>query len=212
MSERCSELHHMAHRMSAFSFPFDPKAIDANGIYVLFEAGEYAHGGFRIVRVGTHTGEKQLRSRLLQHFVKPNKDRSIFRKNIGRAILNEAKDPFLAQWEFDLTTKASRNKHAGTVEIEKQVAVEKHVTEYIQENFSFVIFPVDEIENRLRLESRMISTLSLCEECGPSESWLGLHSPKAKIRTSGLWVVNQLYKTPLAEAELARLRYLVQKC
>jgi len=29
-----------------------------------------------IVRVGTHKGDRQLRSRMLQHFVNENKDRS----------------------------------------------------------------------------------------------------------------------------------------
>jgi hypothetical protein len=64
-----------------------------NGIYVLFERGEECHDGGRIVRVGTHTGDGQLRSRMLQHFVNENKDRSIFRKNIGRALLNRDRDP-----------------------------------------------------------------------------------------------------------------------
>ena len=45
----------------------------------------------RIVRIGTHTGENQLRSRLMQHFVKENKNRSIFRKNIGRCFFEHRK-------------------------------------------------------------------------------------------------------------------------
>ncbi|MSP93707.1 MAG: hypothetical protein EXR00_00415 [Alphaproteobacteria bacterium] len=38
----------------------------------------------------------------------PNKDRSIFRKHVGRCLLAKSGDPLLAQWEIDLTTKASR--------------------------------------------------------------------------------------------------------
>jgi len=30
--------------------------------------------------------------------VNENKDRSIFRKNIGRALLNKDNDPFIEQW------------------------------------------------------------------------------------------------------------------
>lgn len=71
-----------------------------DGIYVLFESGEESHGGDRIVRIGTHTGVGQLRSRLQQHFVKENKDRSVFRKNIGRCLLNRDSDPFLPEWEI----------------------------------------------------------------------------------------------------------------
>jgi hypothetical protein len=58
----------------------------------------------------------------------------------------------------------------------------------------------------MRLESRMISTLSICRECGPSEGWLGLASPKERIRQSGLWLVNELFKEPLKEPDLERLQ------
>ncbi|MEQ8154920.1 MAG: hypothetical protein ABRQ25_08580 [Clostridiaceae bacterium] len=56
------------------------------------------------------------------------------------------------------------------------------------------------------MESRLISTVSLCKECFPSEGWLGRFSPKAKIRESGLWLVNELYKEPMSEEELKQLR------
>jgi hypothetical protein len=76
-------------------------AFPLNGIYILFEKGETAHDTNRIVRVGTYPGDKQLRSR--QHFLVENKDRSIFRKNIGRALLRRGQDPFLPLWELDRT-------------------------------------------------------------------------------------------------------------
>ena len=75
---------------------------------IQFERGEECHAGNRIVRVGTHTGDGQLRSRMLQHFVNENKDRSIFRKNIGRALLNRDGDPYLSEWEHDRTSRADR--------------------------------------------------------------------------------------------------------
>ena len=95
MSKQCKTLHKLFNSMKRFSFPFDEEAIPKNGIYILFEKGERAHEADRIVRIGTHTGSNQLRSRLKQHFLNENKDRSIFRKNIGRAILNKNKDSFL---------------------------------------------------------------------------------------------------------------------
>jgi hypothetical protein len=191
--------------LSLFSFPFDETRIPFNGIYVLFEAGETGHGARRVVRVGTHTGNNQLRSRLREHFINPNKDRSIFRKNIGRALLNREQDPFLAQWDLDLTTNEAKRKHGPSVDLQKQLLVEQRVTDYIQKNFRFVVFEVGEKGKRIDLEARIISTVSLCHECGPSREWLGLHSPKAKIRESGLWLVNELYGEPLSESDLASL-------
>ena len=108
MSRICNSLHHLFQERPLCRFPFEPNDIPQNGIYILFEQGEVAHGTNRIVRVGTHTGDKQLRSRLEQHFIKENKDRSIFRKNIGRAILNRDQDPYLERWELDLTTRQAK--------------------------------------------------------------------------------------------------------
>src|SRR3989339_1908436 len=108
MSEECNTIHKWFNSMNRIHFPCNEDRIPLNGIYILFEKGEEAHDTNRIVRVGTHTGNNQLRSRLRQHFINENKDRSIFRKNVGRALLNKEKDQFLEQWELDLTTRSSR--------------------------------------------------------------------------------------------------------
>jgi hypothetical protein len=205
MSHICETIHRHFAKLPRHTFPFKESDIPSNGIYILYEKGEKAHGTDRIVRVGTHTGDNQLRSRLKQHFVSENKDRSIFRKNIGRAILAKRNDPFLEQWEWDLTTKANKEKYLPLLDREKQAAVEKEVSLYIREAFSFVAFEVAEKAERLDQESKIISTVSLCDECGPSDHWLGLYSPKAKIRESGLWLVNELYKVPLDEIWLEKL-------
>lgn len=206
----CYVIHKIFNGMKIHTFPFDNAQIPENGIYILFERGEPGHGMNRIVRIGTHTGKNQLRSRLKQHFMTENKDRSIFRKNIGRAILNRDKDPFFSQWDVDLTTKASREIYKNCIDFTKQAETEKKVSHYIQNNFSFVVFQVDEKEKRLDLESKIISTVSLCTECGPSKNWLGNYSPKDKIRESGLWLVNELYKTPLSQADMAELQKIVK--
>lgn len=192
----CESLHRLLATQSQFGFPFQTHEIPKNGIYVLFEVGEEAHGGQRIVRIGTHTGRDQLRSRLKQHFVQENKDRSIFRKNIGRALLNRAGDPFLVDWNLDLTTRAAKDRYAGQIDKNHQEEIEQQVSEYMQKNFRFVIFPVAESTDRLRLESMLISTVSRCQTCRPSPHWLGLSSPVSKIRNSGLWQVNELDKEP----------------
>ena len=205
MNTHCDEIHKVFNGLKEYKFPFNQKEIPKNGIYILFEKGEDFNGLKRIVRVGTHTGNNQLQSRLKQHFVKENKDRSIFRKNIGRALLYADNDTFLEQWELDLTTKINREKYSGQIDFEKQQSVEKRVTEYIQNNFSFAVFEVLEKEQRLRIESRIISTVSNCINCKPSNNWLGLSSPKQKIIDSGLWLVNELWKQSLTETELAEV-------
>jgi len=158
------------------------------------------------VRVGTHTGENQLRSRLKQHFINENKDRSIFRKNIGRAILNRENDPFLQQWNWDLTTRKAKDRYGDIVDWRKQSEFEKKASAYIQEHFSLVVFLFSEKSVRLNLESKVISTISWCYECRPSDKWVGLHSPKEKIRQSGLWLVNELYKESLSVEEFGELK------
>jgi len=82
------------------------------------------------------------------------------------------------------------------------------MTNYIQEYFSFVVFEVPTKEERLDLESKIISTISLCQECKPSDGWLGNYSPVPKIREGGLWLVQGLYKTPLGEDDYTRMKKL----
>jgi len=163
----------------------------------------------RIVRVGTHTGDDQLPSRMQQHFVKENKDRSIFRKNIGRALLNRESDPYLAEWEKDRTSRAQRQRFGLEPDPVKRREVEASVTAYMREHFSFVVFSAEVAAERLSLESKLISTVSRCGACGPSDRWLGRSSPKEKIRSSGLWLVNELGKVPLDAADLGRLSELL---
>lgn len=146
----------------------------------------------RIVRVGTHTGDNNLPSRLVQHLNNENKDRSIFRKNIGRAILNKSKDSFLDEWEIDLTPKTAKEKYSDLVNSEKLKATEKKVSAYMRNNLSFSFFEVATEENRLAMEKLLIKTISACVDFKPSDNWLGNYSPVAKIRESGLWLVNEL--------------------
>jgi hypothetical protein len=208
MSELCDSVHRALGALARHRFPFDAASLPRDGLYVLFERGESAHGTDRIVRIGTHTGDGQLQARLRQHFLLEKKDRSIFRKNIGRAMLNREGNPFLKLWEIDLTTRRAREQYGALIDPKALKAIEAQVTSYMQNAFSFAVLPVAGREQRLRLESALISTVSLCEECQPSSEWLGRRSPKEEIRESGLWQVNELYKQPLTAAELAEIQGL----
>lgn len=188
----CARLHEMAAALPKVTFPLEPGSIPASGVYILFEQGESGHAGERIVRIGTHRGPNNLAARLNEHFLKENKDRSIFRKNIGRALLNRDNDPFLSQWELDLTTTAAKALHGLNVDFERQQAIESAVTAYMRTNFRVAVIPC--VDERLVWEAALISIVSNCEECGPSDEWLGRYSPKVKIRLGGLWLEQGLNK------------------
>ncbi|WP_342439135.1 hypothetical protein NSS79_09365 [Paenibacillus sp. FSL L8-0436] len=211
MSQHCCELHGIVNKMTRHHFPFEDNVIPRNGVYLLFETGEYGHDADRIVRVGTHTGPNQLRSRLKQHFVQENKDRSIFRKNIGRCLLNRDKDPYASVWELDFTTREAKLNNGHLVDPAYQSNIENRVSDYIQKHFSFCVLAIEDKQERLSLESRLISTLSLCDECAPSVQWLGMSSPHEKLRRSGLWQVNELYKEPLNNQDFDRIEVLASE-
>lgn len=211
MSGPCHALHQLAARLPLYSFPYDERTIPEDGIYLLFEEGENSHGQRRIVRVGTHTGDRQLRPRLRQHFIQEIKDRSIFRKNIGRALLHRINDPFLKDWNLDLTTAAARRLHASRVDAKKQHSVEVMVSRYLQSCCRFAVIPVASKSQRLLWESRMISTVAACPACEPSPGWLGSSSPVSKIKDNGLWQVNELFKKPFSEDEFAAFERTVQR-
>lgn len=200
----CQLLHEIAAARPAFRAGFDPAELPSNGIYLLFEEGEAGHGGKRIVRVGTHRGQNNLAKRIREHLFTPNKDRSVFRKHIGRSLLAKAGEN-TEQWEIDLTTKAAREKYAGKVDAGWVAGAEQKVSAYMTENFSFVVVPAATIAARLAAEAGMLSLLAQCPECGPSQSWLGLHHPNKIIRNSGLWNVQGLKSTPYESAAIEAL-------
>ncbi len=90
------------------------------------------------------------------------------------------------------------------------VLFEKQVSKLIQNNFSFAVLPVKDKKTRLEIESKVISTVSLCDECKPSPKWFGLFSPKNKIRESGLWLINELYKTPIDKKTFKKLEKIIK--
>lgn len=207
----CQQLHQFARKLPRHRFPFADNRLPSNGIYVVFEDGESSHEGERIVRVGTHTGSDNLSKRIEEHFLTPNKDRSIFRKHVGRCLLTRDHDPFVEMWEIDMTFTKNREQYGPTLDRAKQRKVEEEVTDYIQDAFSLVAFRVDDEDERKELESFLIGTLSTCAECGPSPQWLGRHHPNRKISTSGLWNVQGVGGPGLNEDAMKRICDLATK-
>ena len=197
----CSHVHAAVRQLPVLFFPARKDGLPNNGLYILFEQGEIGHNGSRIVRVGSHTGTGNLPSRLVEHTT-ANKDRSIFRKNIGRALLNRAHDPFLEQWNWDLTSKEKRALFGPRLDTNRQQEVEKAVTGYIVENLSFVVIGVEDRTARLSLEKALIATIAQCPRCKRSSNWLGNFSPVDSIRKSGLWLKQHLNGETLSRDQL----------
>ena len=173
-----------------------------NGLYIMFEKGQKYGDLDRIVRVGTHTAEGRLKTRLKNHFLNRNKDGSIFRKNIGKALLNKDNDPYLDIWTLDTSKKEN------TIAIDKEIEakIEKAVSDYLHDSISFVCFPINQKEHRLRIEEALISLLDKSEDFYPDDNWLGKFSPVDRIRRSGLWLTQGLDAEPLTVEELGHIK------
>lgn len=172
-----------------------------NGIYVFFEAGETWRGLPRVVRVGTHTAPDRLPGRLADHYIREDRNGSIFRKNIGKALLNRAGDPYLSIWSLD----TGRPDNASRADPVKEARIEAQVTAYLRDHCTFAVLPAAQREDRLRLEEGIIAALHALPDFGPGPDWLGRHSPEAAIRQSGLWLKQGLDGVPLTARELDRL-------
>ena len=216
MSELCKWLHEQLEQLPLIRYPFKLDQLPENGIYFFYEDGEFwGLGGDkpRIVRVGTHR-DGNFRSRISEHYLlneswmdfdenksKPS-DRSIFRKNIGRALLNKDKDSYLQIWNIDFTISKNRERWRTKRNIKKEKEVEEKITKILREKFSFRFIILEEQSKRMGnkgLESSLIGTLAHCKLCEPSANWLGKYSPVQKIKEGKLWLVQHLEAEPINE-------------
>ena len=206
-SRVCKLVHDWANALPRHRLPIRSARIPKNGLYIVFERGECAHGGDRIVRIGTHTGDGNLPARLRQHFVTESKDRSIFRKNIGRTLLaRDSNQELLEQWNLDLTSRAAKERHGNEVNHEALREVESRVSNYIRGQFSFTVVEEPDRERRLTLEKGLIAAVAQCARCQASDGWTGHHSPIETIRESGLWLTQHVGALPLSESSVKALK------
>lgn len=123
------------------------------------------------------------------------RERSVFRKNIGRALLNLHNDSYLQIWEIDFTSRKKREKLCHLRNIEKEKEIELEITRILRDNFAFRVIKLDRQTERLGkagLERFLIGTVAHCKICRPSIGWLGHYSPINQIRESGLWLQQHL--------------------
>ena len=194
MSKQCEWLHRQLESLPLVKCPFRQEALPQSGIYFFYEDGEnWGHGGnrLRIVRVGTHK-KRNFGSRISEHFLldeskmdfdaskpKPS-DRSIFRKNIGRAFLNRDQDPYLEMWEPDFILAENRERIGRLRDIKREKELESEITRTLRESFLFRFIIIESENERIGakgLESRLIGTVAQCKVCGPSHEngWEGIH-------------------------------------
>ena len=227
-SQSCKWIHQKLDSLKRIRFPFDLETLPRNGIYFFYEKGEsWGHGGNnpRIVRIGT-SRDGNFRSRIDEHFLLKNEqsrmdfgidkpaphERSIFRKNIGRALLKmRGDDAYLRIWNKDFTTHQARAEYGNERDIDKEKSLETEITMTLRRSFEFRYLIVNVQAERMNssgLESKLIGTVAHCGMCRPSDQWLGRYSPIDKIRMSGLWLVQHLGSSPITEADKARISYL----
>jgi len=212
VSDLCKWLHEQLEQLPLVAFPFALESLPQNGTYFVYERGEtWGHGGSvpRIVRIGGHTGQGNFPRRINDHYLaddmamdfgrnsrKPA-DASIFRKNIGRVLLDLDGDPYLDIWDIDFTYNDKRESSGHRRNIDKEKRLESEITAILRQTTSFRFIVVDDQDERRELEKHMIGTVAQCAVCTPSENWMGRHSPKPKIAGGKLWQERQLTAGPI---------------
>lgn len=228
LSEKCEWLHIKLESLPLIKYPFGIEMLPRGGIYFFYEKGEsrgHRDDRFRIVRVGTHR-KGNFKTRISEHFLldeskmrlsmskpKPS-DRSIFRKNIGRALLNRHGDTYLEIWEIDFIARENRERFGHLRDIEKEREVEKTITRIMRENFFFRFVIIEDETERIGargLEACLIGTVAKCKLCGPSPQWLGRYSPKNQIRASGLWLTQHLSAGEIDRKDMKVIEIAIQK-
>ncbi len=198
-------LHRLFERLPRYEW----RDIDAipfeDGIIIAYERGETYRGYARVVRVGTHTAPGRLKQRLMDHFDREDRNASIFRRHIGRALLNRAKDPYLDIWSLDTSRQPDRDREDART----AARVERDVSAYMRVNLSFSVIPVASVDSRLRLGEAIVATLHQAKNFAPSDSWLGHYSPDSQIRASGLWQKRSLNAAPLTADESLQLARII---
>lgn len=205
MQQSCNQLHKNVSNLPVINHDQVNDKIKKDGIYFIVDRNENSHSHNRIVRIGTHTGEGNLYQRIYEHIYKENKDRSIFRKHIGRCILAKNKDAYLEKWELDLTSRKNKDKYSHLINIDFQKKIELQISDYIKSNLTLHIIEVQNKQDRLLLEKALLSTIANCSECQPSPRWLGNFHPNVKIQNSGLWNIQGLNHAPLSITDIGRL-------
>jgi hypothetical protein len=180
----------------------------SNGLYFFYEKGETSsHGPLgRIVRIGNHPrSDDTLVRRLRQHY-SGQKNGSVFRKFLGGALIRSLTPnspclmptPGRGHWE-------RQNDDACAL----CAPVEEQVSSLLRARFTFRCVEVVDREERNRLEELLIATISACNECAPSATWLGHQAYSSVVRGCGMWNSQSVGGAQLTPEDLRRFEELV---
>ena len=171
------------------------KMVFTDGIYIMFqneELGNFhddnlpAHDRIVYVGINEENSEKQIEG-------------GVFKLSGKYAKLRRRlKDHFAGT----RTTSLRRHLEASL----QKANISTSVSEYIQENFYFVVIHVPNKDLRDKLEGNIISTVAHCKHCIPTSKWIGKHNPIQKIANGNLWNVNKLNDPPLDDEDLAYIK------
>ncbi|MEO5331114.1 MAG: hypothetical protein H7839_03760 [Magnetococcus sp. YQC-5] len=167
------------------------------GIYFFFEAGENRNSTqsvSRVVRVGTHALKTNSRTtlwqRLRQHRGTLNPRGGNHRGSIFRLLSGEA----LLMREGAILSTWGQGQSASSDVISAERTHEVCVSDYLG-RMTFILLPVPDApnpnSNRGIIERNSIALLGSCHDI-PSTTWLGHHSGRQKVRSSGLWNINHV--------------------
>jgi hypothetical protein len=132
-------------------------------------------------------------------------DRSIFRKNIGRALLNKQNDSeYLKVWDIDYTSHIKRTKKTQLRDIDKEKNIESQVTSLLHKIFYFRLIPLVGQEKRMGktgIESKLIGTIASCKLCNQSSLASGKYSPRHRIKDGKLWLSQHLDSVGITDSD-----------
>ena len=195
LEEKLAGARHLANCSGRMSWP-------KRGVYFFMELGEtrsHSGRGSRIVRVGTHAikagSGATVWKRLYQHKGVArsgggNHRGSIFRLVVGTAL--RARDA------IDCDSWDDGRSSAPPAVCERELPLERAVSQVIG-NMPFLWLSVDDEPGPQSLRGFIErNAIALLSNYGkppidpPSDSWLGSHCTREKVRTSGLWNSNHV--------------------
>ena len=179
--------------------------VPKNGLYFWYEEDELGHRGKqRITRGGTHEKQGRLPARINKHF--GGREGSVFRKHLGGALMKLNTEP-----EAEVKVWYKKRKENSRFNDPKFKHYEEEVTNQAKDS-SYRVLKVDDSNDRLQMEKKLIALFSHCEACCPSKKWLGNYAYRKEIRDSGLWNIKHIHSVnEFTQSDLPRLLQLVDK-